>query len=588
MQLDSDCDPLRLMQFSYSQDHFAVLCADLNVHLAEITTNHQVKLHPLKLGSDTPGVFVESNSELVSLSYIGQKVVEKYSYHTAQTEAVDLPEELLCMEGSNATLLPLNTQDMFLLQCTTQYGPTIYIVSFDLSEKPRGIELYGKPYASTDGSYISMVNGSRVVSYTTANQSAQPSIENFASRVTHCEFLSASSALVFTENQGHYVMTLSPGQSKQRLLPGGLPVVWVWVSPSNHYLYVTENREIYLVNETSTKPEVAPKILVSSLELLLFVPKYVPPTTTTPTEISFSTNKTVLDLNSSTSTDRLPAILAGVVGGIVTLAILLILGFVIGGVMMRRRHPHKVTAVKAATPHEKQPIILQDFPWHRAEAAEEEDQNGDRQRLLASPHRPDQNGAISTDQNGATTTDQNGATTTDQNGATTTDQNGATTRDQNGATTTDRNGATTTASTPPRVTTVSSDPNSKKLGEVTERDAQPIATISKQIVSPPLMPKHIEIHAGKTAAAPPVNNSTPPPQATATHTQPAVHNAATNTVVATTQTTAPSLPLLEQREDDVNMFHGIVSCPRNTSTAQSAFVEGEEETYPVHADIVAK
>ena len=560
VQLDSDCDPLRLMQFSYSQDHFAVLCADLNVHLAEITTNHQVKLHPLKLGTDTPGVFIESNSELVSLSYIGRRLVEKYSYYTAEPETVDLPEELLCLEGSNATLLPLNTQDMFLLQCTTQYGPTIYIVSFDLSEKPRGIELYGKPYASTDGSYISMVNGSRVVSYTTANRSAQPSIENFASRVTHLEFLSPSSALVFTENRGHYVMTLSPGQSKQRLLPGGLPVVWVWVSPSNHYLYVTENREIYLVNETSTKPEVAPKILVSSLELLLFVPKYVPPTTApTEEEISLSTNNTVLDLSGSASTNRLPAILAGVVGGIVTLAFLLILGFVIGGVKMRRRHPHEVTAVKAATPHEKQPIILQGFPRHRAEAAEEEDQNGDRQRLLASPHRPEQNGAISTDQNGATT-------------------------DQNGATTTDRNGATTTETTHPRVTTVSSDPNSNKLGEVTERDAQPIATISKQIVSPPLIPKHIEIHAGKTAAAPPVNISTTPPQATAT--QPAVHSAATNTAADTTtsQTTAPSL---EQREDDVMPFHGIVSCPRDTSTAQSAFGEAEEETYPLHANIVA-
>ena len=556
VQLDSDCDPLRLMQFSYSQDDFAVLCADLNVHLAEITTNHQVKLHPLKLGTDTPGVFVESNSELVSLSYIGQKVVEKYSYHTAQTETVDLPEELFCLEGSNATLLPLNTQERFLLQCTTQYGPTIYIVSFDLTEKPRGIELYGKPYASTDGSYVSMVNGSRVVSYTTANQSAQPSIENFASRVTHLEFLSPSSALVFTENRGHYVMTLSPGQSKQRLLPGGLPVVWVWVSPSNHYLYVTENREIYLVNETSTKPEVAPKILVSSLELLLFVPKYVPPTMT-PTEISFSTNKTVLDLSGSTSTNRLPAILGGIFGGIVcVVAGITLVGLIIAGVKIyNHSHSKLLTSVDASTPHEK------NFSPHRAKEAEEEDQNGDRQRLLASPHRPDQNGAISTDQNGAISTDQNGATTTDLNGA------------------------TTTASTPPRVTTVSSDPNSNKLGEVTERDAQPIATISKQIVSPPLIPKHIEIHAGKTAAAPPVNISTTPPQATAT--QPAVHNAATNTAAdtTTTQTTAPSL---EQREYDVMPFHGIVSCPRNTSTAQSAFGEAEEEhTYPLHAGIVA-
>ena len=554
VQLDSDCDPLRLMQFSYSQDHFAVLCADLNVHLAEITTNHQVKLHPLKLGTDTPGVFIESNSELVSLSYIGQKVVEKYSYHTAQTETVDLPEELLCMEGSNATLLPLNTQERFLLQCTTQYGPTIYIVSFDLTEKPRWIELYGKPYASTNGSYVSMVNGSRVVSYTTANRSAQPSIENFASRVTHLEFLSPSSALVFTENRGHYVMTLSPGQSKQRLLPGGLPVIWVWVSPSNHYLYVTENREIYLVNETSTKPEVAPKILVSSLELLLFVPKYVPPTTT-PTEISFSTNKTVLHLSGSTSTNRLPAILGGIFGGIVcVVAGITLVGLIIAGVKIyKHSHSKLLTSVDASTPHEK------NFPRQCAKEAEE-DQNGDQQRLLESPHRPDQNGATTTDQNGATTTDQNGATTTD------------------------RNGATTTASTPPRVTTVSSDPNSNKLGEVTERDAQPFATISKQIVSPPLMPKHIEIHAGKTAAAPPVNICTPP-QATAT--QPAVHNAATNTAAdtTTTQTTAPSL---EQREYDVMPFHGIVSCPRNTSTAQSAFGKAEEEhTYPLHADIVA-
>ena len=79
----------------------------------------------------------------------------------------------------------------------------------------------------------------------------------------------------------------------------------------------------------------------------------------------------------------------------------------IGGVTMRRRHPYEVTAVKAATPHEKQPILLQGFPRHRAEAAEEEDQNGDRQRLLVSPHRtpdrtkPDQSGASNTDRNGA-------------------------------------------------------------------------------------------------------------------------------------------------------------------------------------------
>ena len=143
-------------------------------------------------------------------------------------------------------------------------------------------------------------------------------------------------------------------------------------------------------------------------------------------------------------------------------------------------------------------------------------------------------------------------------------------------------GATSIATTPPRVATVSSDPNSKTLAEVTERDAQPIATISQQIVSPPLMPKNIEIHAGKTAAAPPDRT---PPQAIAT--QPAVH---TNTVAANIaiQTTVPSPSLLEQREDDVMPFREMVSCPRNTSTAQSAFVEGEEEhTYPAHADIVA-
>ncbi|CAI8013715.1 hypothetical protein GBAR_LOCUS8659 [Geodia barretti] len=314
VELDSKCTPLHLMPFRYSQDQFAVVCTAFDVHFAEISTDHSIKLHPLIVGSERPGVLVESNRQLFSVSYLGQNAYEKYSYHSATPEILSLPSNVLCLEGYSATY-PLHGQEMFLLQCVTDDGPTLYIVPLDQDEMARAVPSQGRPYSSLDGTYISMVNGSRVVSFPAANQSVLSSTETFTSRVKKFEFLNSRVAIVLTQGGGHYVMYLSHGVSEITQLPGGVPVKWVWIDPHNYYLYVTDQNELFLFNDTLKDPEDMPKSVVSRPELLLFARKYVPGPGPT------STNNSGLSDKDPSGPNSLPAILGGVFGGTILTAV---------------------------------------------------------------------------------------------------------------------------------------------------------------------------------------------------------------------------------------------------------------------------
>ena len=532
MELDSQCNPRQLMAFRYSQNEFAIICAGLSIQFAEITANNRLKLHQPIIGPDTPGVLVESNKELFSISYLGQRAYEKYSYHSAQAEVLDLPSNVFCLDDdrNSLTLYPLHGQEKFLLYCLTSDGPTLYIVPLDTEEMTRGVAAHGYPHSSLDGSYISMVNGSRVTSFVTANQSVLPSVDIFLSRVNRFEFLSSGNALVLTEGGEHYVMKLGYGISDIRLFPGGLPLKWVWI-PNDYYLYVTADNELYLFNETSKELEDMPKRVVTQPELLLFIPKYVPPTKPQPT---VNSTPLVPRFNTRDTSERsIPTIVGSVFGGIVVMVIALVLiaGLVVG-VRRCTQNPIEYTAMSDTKPHDRNPTIpLTERTSSPTEAGRENEVTFTQPPATTIPPDPITDGLFNAATKPPTSTAQ--------------------------ATMEDTNDPVKRKSDDRRLTSVP--------------DSQQILSLAK-------MPSDIEIQAGKTipAAATPTTPSTKSPP---------IIPAPTNLPASPVPTTAfPSPP--GSQSSHILPFRENPSLIRDTSTAESAFVNGQEETLPLHSQIV--
>ena len=502
------------MAFRYSQNEFAIICAGLSIQFAEITANNRLKLHQLIIGPDTPGVLVESNKELFSISYLGQHAYEKYSYHSAQPEVLDLPSNVFCLDDDRNSLIlyPLHGQEKFLLYCLTSDGPTLYIVPLDTAEMTRGVAAHGYPHSSLDGSYISMVNGSHITSFVTANQSVLPGVDIFSSRVNRFEFLSYRDALVLTEGGEYCVMRLGRSTtSEKRQLLGGVPVKWVWVTPCSCYLYVTGN-ELYLLNETSDKPELL-KSVASQPELLLFFMKFVP-TTEPPVDVLPPNNISKLSEDSRSQETQTTIIVSSVLGGTIIATVVSIVVVVI--VLKRRNENRKKHQRLSELPIQE--TNTQNLPLNNT-LQDTGERNKEKQHET-SFSQPADEPLNATNPHSSSTTN---------------------------------------------IATTSEDPqHQKKTVDVTERDIANFLPVkyAEQVMCPPEVPK-VSIEPGKSAA-----DKTPAPTPT------------------TSGVFLPTLTGHTHGQNDFIAFQDYPSCPRNTSTAASAFGPGEEETTLIYCDML--
>jgi hypothetical protein len=517
VELDSRCSPLHLMAFRYSPNEFAVVCTGLNVHLARLTTDHQVALGDLKFGpSEEGGVLVESDSQLIAVSYLGQHVIEKYSFHSALTETPDLPESIKCLGDDSIALYPLHGQEKFLLQCMTQDGLTLYIVPPSPEGTVRSIEAHGRPYSSLNGTYISMVNGSKVVSYSAANQNVQAYVEPFPGPISKFQFLGSHSALVQTEDGKHYLMDIS--RSQPTPLPGGLPILWVWIDPYGYYVYVTQDSKLYAFNGTSTEPLYKPVDLVNRPEMLLFVEKYIP--ATKPPDDSSPSSKEPGFIGNDPPKPHNPNLVAIIGGVICGVAVIAIVGVLLGLIGYQHSRRNRTKPIQAISRHEDPAVPLCDM------TKRDTDESG-------------------TEESGR----EDGQTKETTFTLSITPLQTESRKDD------------PTAVTVATTTVFPSTQQQKEDG--TGRDLAQVES-SKQVVSPSRVPS-VRIQTGKTVVKSLSPSSSPP--AAAAPTLPAVRN-------------HPGGP-------DFMQFQENPSYPRDTSTASSAFIKGEEETELLHVDVLA-
>ena len=322
------------MPFRYSNDEFAVICTGLSLQFAALDSSKQLTLHKLQVGSGEDGVLLESDSQVKSVSYIAYDYIEVYTVNTAEIETISLPENINCLNVIPITLYPIHGQEKFLLSCTTKDGPTLYVVPLNHNENARSIEVVGRPYSSPNGTYIAVVNGSRVTTYVTADSTIQGKPHQFTSEVSKLEFLDSQNVLILTRDSEHIILDINEASKSPRYLPGGVPVSWVWVSPSNHYAFVTQSSTLYVFNATSTNALYDPKPITNRPEMLVFVKKYVAPVTK-PTDDNTSQSPPGLSQgDSSGGSSNLGAILGSLVGGVV-LMIIVIIGVIL--LVIRRR-----------------------------------------------------------------------------------------------------------------------------------------------------------------------------------------------------------------------------------------------------------
>ena len=309
------------MPFRYSNDEFAVICTGLSLQFAALDSSKQLTLHKLQVGSGEDGVLLESDSQVKSVSYIAYDYIEVYTVNTAEAETINLPENINCLDIIPVKLYPIHGQEKFLLSCTTKDGPTLYVVPLNHNENARSIEVEGRPYSSPNGTYIAVVNGSRVTTYVTADSTIQGKPHQFTSEVSKLEFLDSQNVLILTRDSEHILLDINNASKSPRYLPGGVPVSWVWVSPSNHYAFVTQSSTLYVFNATSTNALYDPKPITNHPEMLLFVKKYVAPVTK-PTDDN--TPPILGRSDSSGGSSNLGVILGSTVGGVVLMIIVII------------------------------------------------------------------------------------------------------------------------------------------------------------------------------------------------------------------------------------------------------------------------
>ena len=274
------------MTFSSSSDEFAVVCAGLSLHFAERHSNNTVSLENWSgqcSNSEHSGVLLEVSSgqqHIEAVSYIDGETMEVCSVNSGTRSNPGLPQNIDCLATSNPTVHPIHTPDMFMLQCTTEDGPTLYVLSVprdvETSDDARTIPARVRPYSSPDGAYIAVVDSKTVILYVTEDSSAGGNAKEFTGQITSLEFLDNKTLLIVTDTD-HIVINVTASQFRE--FKDGVPVAHVWIE--GHYIYAVKSGEFYkinIVNGTATEPMLEIENIVKEPEMLLFLMKRTEPT----------------------------------------------------------------------------------------------------------------------------------------------------------------------------------------------------------------------------------------------------------------------------------------------------------------------
>ena len=273
--LDEECTPHNLVAIEGSPTQFAVVCARQALHIASInTSNFQVTLSELfhTAGNESETVFITSGSTLLGMViYIGDNTLKVYAVTELTPQVWPLPTNINCT--SQPTLYPLNIKEAFMMHCMTERGPTLYVVPLRiLGDTPaQTILTEGVPYSSRDGSYILVVDGSRLTVYSSEDTRLPLSQKRLPSTIKSVVNLDNDNVRVLTENGEHVVMNLVNSLAEPRYLPGGPPILSEWVSSSHHYIYLTENGTLYIMNETFTCPLYRLEGTTNRPEVMIFI-----------------------------------------------------------------------------------------------------------------------------------------------------------------------------------------------------------------------------------------------------------------------------------------------------------------------------
>ena len=257
--LDKECTPRHLLATG-SPTSFAVVCTG---HALQIGTFDPNNLHLTlsrlfrydlaKKYNETNTVFsTRTDSLLRIVTYTGDNL-NVYAVTELTPQVWQLPTNINCT--SQPTLYPLNIKGAFMMHCMTERGPTLYAVPLRiLGDTPaQTILTEGIPYSSRDGSYILVVDGSRLTVYSSEDSRLPLSQKRLPSTIKSVANLDDDNVRVLTENGEHVVINLVNSLAEPRYLPGGPPILSEWVSSSHHYIYLTENGTLYIMNETSTR-----------------------------------------------------------------------------------------------------------------------------------------------------------------------------------------------------------------------------------------------------------------------------------------------------------------------------------------------
>ena len=184
-------------------------------------------------------------------------------------QVLQLPFNIDCT--SQPTLYPLNIREAFLMHCMSESGPTLYVVPVPVSpdKTAQTILVDGVPHSSLDGTYIVVVDGTELTVYSSADTRVPVSQKRFPSQIKSVENLDNEKVRLLTENGEHVVMNLKNTLAEPRYMPGGTPILSEWVDSSNHYIYLTEDGTLYVINETSTHPLYELEV-VGNWSLILF------------------------------------------------------------------------------------------------------------------------------------------------------------------------------------------------------------------------------------------------------------------------------------------------------------------------------
>ena len=258
---------------------FAVVCAEISLRLGSfLSAIGQVTLEKLTVYKEEgqKDVLITSGQELKAVHVLANSFeIFIYNVRDSTTETQRLPLKVKCTNTSNAILSPLHTKPVVLLQCnTTKDGNVAYVIPVpgEHDEDVRSVPADGQLYSSLDGTYILVVKGDKVTIYHSVENGASGKLKILSSEITTIDNLDSDNVRLLGKENGHFLMNLISGL--QRSMPGGHPVLSEWVNPSNHYIYLTRNKEIIVVNDSSVEPEYNPLLIADTPTFMLFVTRH--------------------------------------------------------------------------------------------------------------------------------------------------------------------------------------------------------------------------------------------------------------------------------------------------------------------------